>query len=71
MAGKCPEGLTPIIKKYLGHVTTEVTEGRKYYEIEAGNSENQRKIDFFNHALVQVDLVNSILQVVKQLFDFK
>lgn len=68
LAQKCPEEITPQIQLYLEHVTTDISEGRKYYEIESTQTTDQRKAAFFSHAMVQVDLVNSILQLVKKLF---
>ena len=59
------------ILKYLDYVTTEIFEGRKFYELESTQTENEEKKSFYDSAIVQVDLVNSILDQTKQLFDTK
>jgi hypothetical protein len=69
LAGKCPEEFEDKIEKYLTFIEGEIVEGRNYYQMEIQKSKNSKKSEFFENAVTQVDLVYSILQIVKKLFD--
>ena len=69
MAGKCPAHVEPDVARYLGALSTEVAEGRKFYEIELESAKSEHKQRFFDLALLQVDFVNSQLKLARELFN--